>query len=93
MSEKEIYAKIVEIIQEHDSSKLHVTPELNLKEELGVDSVDLMEFIINLEEAFDIEIPDEDMDNFKDRYLPVFFRILKRELFSARHRKFIRNFL
>lgn len=53
MSEKEIYAKIVEIIQEHDSSKLHVTPELNLKEELGVDSVDLMEFIINLEEAFD----------------------------------------
>ena len=59
MSEKEIYAKIVEIIQEHDSSKL------NLKEELGVDSVDLMEFIINLEEAFDIEIPDEDMDNFK----------------------------
>ena len=65
MSEKEIYAKIVEIIQEHDSSKLHITPELNLKEELGVDSVDLMEFIINLEEAFDIEIPDEDMDNFK----------------------------
>ena len=65
MSEKEIYAKIVETIQEHDSSKLHVTPELNLKEELGVDSVDLMEFIINLEEAFDIEIPDEDMDNFK----------------------------
>ena len=65
MSEKEIYAKFVEIIQEHDSSKLHVTPELNLKEELGVDSVDLMEFIINLEEAFDIEIPDEDMDNFK----------------------------
>ena len=61
MSEKEIYAKIVEIIQEHDSSKLHVTPELSLKEELGVDSVDLMEFIIN----FDIEIPDEDMDNFK----------------------------
>ena len=65
MSEKEIYTKIVEIIQEHDSSKLQITPELNLKEELGVDSVDLMEFIINLEEAFDIEIPDEDMDNFK----------------------------
>ncbi len=65
MSEKEIYTKIVEIIQEHDSSKLHITPELSLKEELGVDSVDLMEFIINLEEAFDIEIPDEDMDNFK----------------------------
>ena len=54
MSEKEIYAKIVEIIQEHDSRKLHITPELSLKEELGVDSVDLMEFIINLEEAFEI---------------------------------------
>lgn len=65
MSEKEIYAKIVEIIQEHDSSKLDVTPELSLKEGLGVDSVDLMEFIINLEDAFGVEIPDEDMDNFK----------------------------
>ena len=34
MSEKEIYSKIVEIIQEHDSSKLHVTAVLILKEEL-----------------------------------------------------------
>ena len=66
MSEKEIYAKIVEIIQEHDSSKLHVTPELNLKEELGVDSVDLMEFIIDLEDTFAIEIPDEQIDHFKN---------------------------
>ena len=41
MSEKRKFMqKIVEIIQEHDSSKLHVTPELSLKEELGVDSVD-----------------------------------------------------
>ena len=78
MSEKEIYAKIVEIIQEHDSSKLHVTPELNLKEELGVDSVDLMEFIINLEEAFDIEIPDEDMDNLKQ--FPMWWLISMRKL-------------
>ncbi|KXT77622.1 acyl carrier protein [Streptococcus panodentis] len=64
MSEKEIYAKIVDIIQEHDSSKLDITPELKLKEELGVDSVDLMEFIIHLEDAFEIEIPDDDMDDF-----------------------------
>ena len=63
MSEKEIYAKIVEIIQEHDSSKLHVTPELNLKEELGVDSVDLMEFILTIEDEFGIEISDEEIDN------------------------------
>ena len=66
MSEKEIYAKIVEIIQEHDSSKLHVTPELNLKEELGVDSVDLMEFILTVEDEFGVEISDEEIDELNN---------------------------
>lgn len=65
MSEKEIYAKIVAVIQERNTIKNDITPELNLKDDLGVDSVDLMEFMIDLEDAFDIEIPDENIDEFK----------------------------
>ena len=65
MTEQEIYEKIVEIIQESRGKEFQVSQTLSLKDDLQADSVDLMEFIINLEEAFDIEIPDEDMDNFK----------------------------
>ena len=66
MSEKEIYAKIVEVIQEHEGADFSISPEFSLKDELGVDSVDLMEFIIDLEDTFAIEIPDEQIDHFKN---------------------------
>jgi len=65
MTEQKIYERIVEIIQESRGKEFQVSQTLSLKDDLKADSVDLMEFIINLEEAFDIEIPDEDMDNFK----------------------------
>ena len=36
-----------------------ITPDTDLKEDLGVDSLDLFEFVMALEEEFDIEIPEE----------------------------------
>ena len=32
-----------------------------LEDDLGADSLDIMELFLNIEEAFQIEIPDEDM--------------------------------
>ncbi len=34
-------------------------------EELGADSLDLVEILISVEEAFCVSIPDEEMPNFK----------------------------
>jgi len=34
-----------------------------LKEDLGVDSLDMVEIIMNLEDMFEIEIPDEEIDD------------------------------
>ncbi|MDO4667968.1 MAG: acyl carrier protein [Streptococcus sp.] len=64
MSEKEIYSKIVEIIKERQTTDFIISPQLKLKEDLSVDSVDLMEFIISLEDTFKIEISDETIDHF-----------------------------
>jgi acyl carrier protein len=36
-----------------------VRPEANFTEDLGADSLDIVELILSLEEEFDIEIPDE----------------------------------
>jgi len=36
--------------------------EANILEDLGADSLDVVEMVMALEEAFDIEIPDEDAE-------------------------------
>lgn len=39
-----------------------VTPEKNLKDDLGADSLDLFELVTNLEDTYSIEIPSEDLE-------------------------------
>ena len=39
-----------------------VVPEANFLDDLGADSLDIVELIMEFEEEFDIEIPDEDAD-------------------------------
>lgn len=53
---KEIIAKELEV----DVKQL--TPEAKFIEDLGADSLDIVELVMALEEEFDIEIPDEDAE-------------------------------
>jgi len=39
-----------------------VTPEAHFIDDLGADSLDIVELIMALEEEFDLEIPDEDAE-------------------------------
>ena len=39
-----------------------VTPEASFVQDLGADSLDIVELVMALEEEFNIEIPDEDAD-------------------------------
>ncbi len=39
-----------------------VTEEARFKEDLEADSLDLVELVMGLEERFDIEVPEEDLD-------------------------------
>ena len=66
MTEQEIYEKIVEIIQESRGKEFQVSQTLSLKDDLQADSVDLMEFILTVEDEFGIEISDEDIDELKN---------------------------
>jgi acyl carrier protein len=40
-----------------------VTEEARFKEDLEADSLDLVELVMGLEERFDIEVPEEDLEN------------------------------
>ena len=53
------------IIQERQGEDFVVTESLSLKDDLDADSVDLMEFILTLEDEFNIEISDEEIDQLQ----------------------------
>ena len=42
-----------------------VTPGASFQEDLGADSLDVVELVMQFEEAFDLEIPDEDAEKIK----------------------------
>lgn len=52
--------KVIDIISEQLSvEKDKVVPSASFVDDLGADSLDLVELIMAMEEAFEIEIPDE----------------------------------
>ena len=65
MTEQQIFDRIVTIIQERQGEDFVVTENLSLKDDLYADSVDLMEFVLTIEDEFGIEISDEEIDNLQ----------------------------
>ena len=66
MTENEVFAKIQKLIEEHFSvSADKVTKETVFTEDLNADSIDLVEFVLELEDQFGSEIPDEDAEKLK----------------------------
>ncbi|MDN2452573.1 acyl carrier protein [Lactobacillus sp. UCMA15818] len=63
MTEKEIYDKIAKIINERfDVEEDKITPALNFSKDLNADSIDIVEFVLELEDTFSAEIPDEEAE-------------------------------
>ena len=65
MTEQQIFDRIVTISQERQGEDFVVTENLSLKDDLDADSVDLMEFVLTIEDEFGIEISDEEIDNLQ----------------------------
>ncbi|MGH0035193.1 MAG: acyl carrier protein [Myxococcota bacterium] len=42
-----------------------VRPDANILDDLGADSLDVVELVMSIEEAFDLEIPDEDVEGMR----------------------------
>lgn len=64
MSEQEIFDKISAILQDHFQLEAgQVSKDLNFKQDLDADSIDIVEFVLELEDTFNAEIPDEDAEN------------------------------
>ena len=63
MSSEEVFEKVKEtIIEQLGVADTAVTTEASFIDDLGADSLDIVELIMALEEEFDIEIPDADAE-------------------------------
>lgn len=64
-TQEDTQQKVIAIIAEKLSiSQANITPESTFKD-LGADSLDIVEMIMNFEETFGIEIKDEDAEKIK----------------------------
>lgn len=61
MTEAEIFDKITTLIADNfQLDKDKITMDTNFTKDLDADSIDLVEFIMQMEDEFGAEIPDED---------------------------------
>ena len=66
MSPEEIETKVKEIIsQQLEVSLEQLRPEASFVDDLKADSLAVVELVLALEDAFSIEIPDEDTEQIK----------------------------
>ena len=63
MDQEEVFNKVKDIVVENlNVPETAVTMEASFIDDLGADSLDVVELIMSLEEGFDIEIPDSDAE-------------------------------
>ena len=61
-----VLEKIKKILSEHFSvDEKKITLETDIAVDLGADSLDVVDILMSLEDEFEIEIPDEDVENIK----------------------------
>ena len=61
-----VFDKVKEIIVDQlECDEDKVTMEAYITEDLGADSLDVVDLVMSIEESFDVEIPDEDVEGIK----------------------------
>lgn len=66
MATKEIQEKVIDIVcKQLNVSRDKVTPATHFINDLGADSLDTVELVMEIEEAFGLSIPDEDAEKIQ----------------------------
>lgn len=61
-----VFERIKEILADQlDSDIDAMTMDSDIANDLGADSLDVVELLMSIEDEFDIEIPDEEIENIK----------------------------
>jgi acyl carrier protein len=63
---QDIQQKITDILTEKlGIARSEITPDANFVKDLGIDSLDYAELVMDFEQTFDIKIPDDDAEKMQ----------------------------
>jgi acyl carrier protein len=63
MQSEEVLSKLKELVMDRlNVEEDQIKPDASFVEDLGADSLDIVELIMGIEEEFEVEIPDEDAE-------------------------------
>ncbi len=65
MTREQVYQRVVELIQDEKGEDFQVQPESTLADNIAADSVEIMEFVLNLEDEFHVDVPDAAIEHFE----------------------------
>jgi acyl carrier protein len=66
MADRDVLAEVKKIIKEQlDVEEADIKPESAFIDDLGADSLGLVELVLAFEEAFEIDIPDEETEKIR----------------------------
>lgn len=61
-----VLEKVKAILSEQfDVEEDTITPETSIADDLGADSLDVVDLLMSIEDEFEIEVPDEEVENLK----------------------------
>ncbi len=61
-----VFEKIRKILSDQfDVEEDEITLETNIVDDLGADSLDVVDLLMSIEEEFEVEVPDDDIEKFK----------------------------
>ena len=61
-----VLEKVKAILSEQfDVEEDNITVDTNIADDLGADSLDVVDLLMSIEDEFEIEIPDEEVENIK----------------------------
>ncbi len=66
MAKEEIFEKLKELVVDQlGVEDDEVTMEATMQDDLGADSLDLVDLVMSVEEEFGVKVADEDLENIK----------------------------
>jgi len=60
-----MFDRVIEIIKQQLNLEGELSPETSFKDDLGVDSLDLLELVMAFEEEYDIELNPEELEGIE----------------------------
>ena len=53
------------VAEQFDVEEDKITVDTDLQEDLGADSLDVVDLLMSIEDEFEVEVPDEEIENIK----------------------------